>query len=122
MSVSILICEDEKPFAKALRLKLEAQGFQVQIANDGQDALEQFSSSFQLVVLDLMLPYVDGFQILEHIRNVESSSVPVLILSNLSQPEDISRVKALGATDYLVKATTPLNDIVGRIVEMVTPE
>ena len=74
------------------------------------------------MVLDLMLPYVDGFQILEHIRNVESSSVPVLILSNLSQPEDISRVKALGATDYLVKATTPLNDIVGRIVEMVTPE
>lgn len=110
----ILICEDERPFSKALTLKLSAKGYVVVAAFDGKEAIEKFDDTYDLLLLDLVLPQVDGFQVLENVRH-KNQDIPIIVLSNLGQSEDIGRVKTLGATDYFIKANTGLNDLVENI-------
>lgn len=112
---SILIIEDEKPLAHALELKLQKSGCQVTVARNGQEGLDLLDrSQFTAVLLDLMMPIVDGFQVLEHIKTLEHKPT-TFVLSNLSQAEDEQRVIALGAKKYFVKSDTPLAVIVNEI-------
>jgi DNA-binding response OmpR family regulator len=110
---TILIVEDDSFLVKAYQLRFEKENMEVQIATTGTDAalrLEQDPP--HIVLLDLMLPGASGFDILGAIRKLPSwKNVPVIILSNLGQPEDIQRAKDLGATDYIVKANTKINDV-----------
>lgn len=106
----ILICEDEKPLAKALELKLKSAGYEVLITYNGKEAIQEFNSDIDIVLLDLILPEIDGFRVLKAIRQ-KSKKVPVVILSNLGQPEDRIRVKNLGATAYYIKSEMPLSKI-----------
>ena len=112
----ILIVEDEKPMARALELKLKHSGFDAQIANDGQMALDLMKSSkFDLILLDLMLPKVDGFGVMKEMKE-RKDKTPVIIASNLGQDDDAQKAKSMGAKWYFVKSDTPINKIVDYIV------
>lgn len=111
----ILIAEDEKPIAKVLSLKLSANGFEVTIANNGQEAIDKMSAeTFDLVLLDLVMPGTDGFAVLEWASS-QGNSTPIIVSSNLSQEEDIARAKELGAVDYYVKSDTPIANVVQKV-------
>ncbi len=109
----ILIVEDEKPIARALELKLNKEGLETRIVLDGAEAIDSLiKEKFDIVLLDLVMPKVDGFKVLEEInkRNIKTK---VLVLSNLSQKEDLIKAKEeLGAYDYFVKSDTSISDIV----------
>jgi DNA-binding response OmpR family regulator len=108
----ILIVEDEKPLAHALELKMTHEGYETTVASTGSEGLkEAVSGTYDLILLDLILPEVDGFAILEALK--EKKAVPVvIILSNLGQDEDRKRAEEYGVEKYLVKSNIPLADIV----------
>jgi len=102
MEKKILFVEDEETLAKALKFGLEKEGFQVEVAYDGEEALEKFNQEeYDLIILDLMLPKVDGFEVCRTIR--QSSSVPIIMLT--AKDEDIDKILGLelGADDYITK-------------------
>lgn len=99
----VLIVEDDRRFASFLRRALEEDGYEAVVAGDGEAGLFQATSgSFDLAILDLMLPKQDGFQVLRELRD-RSVSVPVLVLSARGAVEDRVRGLDLGADDYLPK-------------------
>lgn len=116
-SYSVLIIEDDKFLRELLAQKLKKEGFPVMEAFNGEEGLEKLKSEkTDIIVLDLILPGMDGFTFLEEMRkDPKIKSIPVLVLSNLGAPEDIERAKALGARDYLVKAQVVPIEIVERI-------
>jgi DNA-binding response OmpR family regulator len=97
----ILVVEDEVHIAEGLRFNLEAEGYRATVAETGEAALD-LARRFDLVVLDAMLPGVDGFHVLETLRE-QGCFVPVLMLTARGRPEDILRGFALGADDYMPK-------------------
>lgn len=110
----ILIVEDDKPIATALQLKLQTDGFEVKVASDGKEGLTLAEKeSFDLVLLDLMMPVLDGFGFLEGLKE-KGLKVKTIVLSNLGQEEDILKTRALGAVDYIVKADLDLQQVVDR--------
>ncbi|MGE5541218.1 MAG: response regulator [Bacillota bacterium] len=113
----ILVVEDD-PILKNLLGHTLAGKYQTLYANDGNEAISLFEQyKPTLVLLDLMLPTMDGFAVLESIRKRtdELAKVPIIVVSNLGQQKDIDRAKSLGATDYLIKAEVPIEDIVKKI-------
>ena len=115
MAKQILIVDDEKALARALELKLIHEGFEVEIVFNGTDAIKTLKNkSFDLVLLDLVMPQEDGFAVLEKIEPKKKKML-VIVSSNLSQTEDIEKAKSLGATDYIVKSDTTLAKIVEKI-------
>lgn len=102
---SILIVEDELHLAEGLRFNLEAEGYQVVVVNDGEEALDKLIRSrerFDAVVLDVMLPGVDGFFVASEVRRAENF-VPILMLTARNRPEYVLRGFESGADDYLAK-------------------
>ncbi|MDA3802538.1 MAG: response regulator [Patescibacteria group bacterium] len=115
----VLIAEDDKPIARALELKLKNSGFEVQVTENGQEAMDKAENeNFDIILLDLMMPVKDGFTFLEE-RKEKGIKTPVIILSNLSQDGDMKKAKELGAADYFVKSNTPLLNIVENIKKIV---
>lgn len=103
--MKILIVEDEQHLADGLRFNLEAEGFETEIAADGAAALETLSSEdndFDAIVLDVMLPKIDGFTIAKRLREAEIFT-PILMLTARNRPEDVLRGFESGADDYLPK-------------------
>lgn len=113
----ILIAEDDKFLANAYRVKLELEGYAVIIASDGQEALSILAKNIpDLILLDLVMPNLDGFETLKQIKqNPKFKNIPIIITSNLSQESDYQKVKALGINDYLVKSDTPLSTLISKI-------
>jgi len=108
----ILIVEDEAGIVKPLAMKLKLSGFDVKSAADGEEGLDAMSKEkFDLVLLDLMMPRVDGFEVLTKLRE-RKDHTPVIVATNLNQPSDVSRVFELGCTNYYVKSDTTLEQIV----------
>ena len=113
----ILVVEDD-PILKNLLGHTFAGKYQTLYASDGNEALALFEQNKpSIVLLDLMLPTMDGFAVLESIRNRtdDLKSVPIIVVSNLGQDKDKERAKALGATEYLVKAEVSIEEIVAKI-------
>lgn len=111
----ILIVEDEKPLSHALEMKLKGQGYTTKVVTNGQDALAELKNGkVSMVLLDLIMPVMDGFGVLTEMAN-KKLKVPVIVLSNLGQDEDRTKAKTLGAVDYFVKSNTPIADIVTRV-------
>lgn len=111
----ILIVEDERPLAHALELKLMHEGFETTIVTNGQACLDITSKEkFSIILLDLMMPLMDGFQVLEKLSKYPAAPV-VFVLSNLSQHEDETRALSLGARKFFIKSNTPLNTIVDEV-------
>lgn len=111
----ILIVEDEKPLAHALELKLTFEGFDVKSVSNGEEAAVLLEKEiFSLVICDLVMPKMDGFQLLQFIKD-KKINLPVIVLSNLSQNEDEKRARELGASDFFIKSNIPISDVVNNI-------
>lgn len=102
----ILLVEDDNMISTMYKTKLEQAGYQVIVAADGAAALEQASThSPSLIFLDIILPQLDGFTVLQELRlNPKFKEVPIIMLTNLGTSEDKDKGDKFGATDYLVKA------------------
>lgn len=114
----ILIAEDDKFLANAYRLKLSKFGYEVILTYDGEETLKCFEKDTpDLIVLDLIMPKTDGFEVLAEIRK-KNTSVPVIVVTNLGQAEDYKKVKELGVSDYAVKTDITLDQLVDKIDEV----
>lgn len=114
----ILIIEDEKPMAHALELKLKNNGFDVTVAFNGEDGLNFLKKEpFDLILLDLIMPKIDGFKVLETLQ-IQKSSIPVIALSNLGQEEDKKRAEMLGAKGYFIKSDITLASLIANIKQI----
>ena len=112
----ILIAEDEQALSRVMNLKFTGSGYDVVLVEEGNSFLEIFDKENpDLVLLDLMIPGMDGFSILKEIKEVRKNNIPVIILSNLSQSEDKSKAKELGASDYFVKSDISISEIVEKV-------
>ncbi len=118
-SKKILIAEDEKPIARALELKLKSEGFEVVIANNGEEAINILQDDkIDFMLLDLVMPVMDGFSVLKNMQE-KNIKVPVVVASNLGQDEDIKKAKEFGIKNYFVKSDTSLAEIVQLVKSMV---
>jgi DNA-binding response OmpR family regulator len=117
--MKILLIEDDKFLRTVLEKKLSSEGFEVVSAVDGDEALEKIiSDKPDIILLDIILPKKSGFLVLENIKkDPEFKKIPVLIISNLGQEEDVKRGLSLGAIEYFVKAKVSLDDVVKKIKE-----
>ena len=115
-SPAILLVEDDEHIAYILRFLLERNGFHVEQAVDGRQALARFTQAPpNLVLLDIMLPYHDGIELVERLRATPGwQSVPVLMLSAKAREADIVRALELGADDYVTKPFQP-EEVLARI-------
>ncbi len=113
----VLIVEDDKFLNDLLAKHFAKDGFNFDLAPDGESALVKAGEQKpDLVLLDLYLPGIDGYEVLRRIKaNPNLSSVPVIILSNLGQKDEIDKGMQLGASDFLVKAKFDLFDIVSKV-------
>ncbi len=111
----ILLVEDDK-FLSGLLYKKMSQEFKIEVTGNGAEAFNKIKEGLpSLILLDLMLPDIDGFKILEILKNDErTKNIPVLILSNLGQKEDLDRCMNLGAAGYMVKAHFTPGEIVDK--------
>lgn len=117
----ILLVEDDPFLSSLLRNRLQKEGLDIVVVKDGEEALDVLKKGqFSLVLLDIILPKKSGFEVMEDIRqNPAMEQVPVIIISNLGQPEDVTRGQQLGAIDYFIKAKTSIDDLVFKIKEIV---
>lgn len=110
-----MLIEDDKALIRALELKLGHEGFEVISLANGEKVLSVLEKDkFFLILCDLMMPTVDGFQVLQMLKD-HGVKIPVIVLTNLGQPEDEKRARELGAVDFFIKSDTPLSKIVQRV-------
>lgn len=118
MSKKILFVEDEPSLQKAIGEVLTQEGFEVLNAVDGEQGLEMAEKKPDLILLDLILPKKDGFEVLKALKeNEKLKSIPVIVLTNLEGTGDVEKALELGATTYLVKANYELEDVITKIKE-----
>jgi DNA-binding response OmpR family regulator len=113
----ILLVEDDAALATVYKTRLEMEGFDVRHVDNGEKALSNaLEYRPDLIVLDVMMPKIDGFDVLDIIRQTpETTSMRVIMLTALSQAKDKERAEQLGADDYLVKSQVVISDVVARI-------
>ena len=116
----VLIVEDEATLQKALQEVLTAEGYGVLSALDGLRGIEMAKEENpDLILLDIILPKMDGFEVLKELKSGEKTKlIPVIILTNLSDISDIQKSLDLGATTYLVKADFSLEDVIKKVKDI----
>jgi len=117
MAKKILIIEDDKFLRELISRKLSGEGFDVAEAVDGEEGVKKIKEDNpDLVLLDLILPGIDGFEVLSKIKeDPKASPIPIIILSNLGQREEVEKGLKLGAIDYLIKAHFTPGEIIEKI-------
>ena len=115
----ILIIEDEATLLKALTEFLITEGLEIISAMDGEKGLEMAKKELpDLILLDIILPKKDGYEVLDEVKKDEKTkNIPVILLTNLESPEDIDKAFEKGASTYLVKSNYKLEEIVKKIKE-----
>jgi len=118
----VLIVEDDKFFRELMLKKFSNESFEVTVARDGKDALEYLEKNIpKVILLDLILPGLSGYEILALIKgDVKTKNIPVIILSNLGQQEEIDKAMSLGAVDFMVKVNFTLEEIAAKIQKFLT--
>lgn len=113
----ILVAEDDQFYGNIFKLKLSSAGYDVEVAQDGQQAITAaLKHKPELILLDLIMPVKDGFETLKELKsNPELKDIKVVIMSNLGQDDDIQKTTALGAADYLVKTNLSLKEMVAAV-------
>lgn len=113
----ILLVEDDDALANVYKTRLEVEGFDVRHVGNGEDALSNaVEYRPDLIVLDVMMPKIDGFDVLDILRQTpETTGMRVIMLTALSQAKDKERAEKLGADDYLVKSQVVISDVISRI-------
>jgi len=119
---SILLVEDDPLIREIYTTKLKESGFAIKAVANGESAWKVLQTDhFDLLVLDIVLPYVTGFELLERIRgNERLKDLKVLVLSNLGQKSDVERAQSLGVSKYLIKANFTPSEVVGEIKKLLT--
>ncbi len=117
MAKNILIIEDDRFLRELIAQKLYKENFGVSEAVDGEEGIKKIKSEKpDLILLDLILPGIDGFEVLSRMKDDPTlTSIPVIILSNLGQKEDVEKGLKLGAVDYLIKAHFTPGEIIDKI-------
>ncbi len=106
--IDILVVDDEKDVVEVVSHFLEEEGYDVQTAYDGEEALEKAGNDIDLIVLDIMLPGVDGYEVCRKLRSrVETEQIPIVFLSAKTEEEDQIEGLMLGGDDYLTKPVSP---------------
>lgn len=110
MPKKILAVDDEKHIVKLVQVNLERQGYEVITANDGKEALQKVEEEHpDLIVLDVMMPYMDGFEVLQHLRrNPATRDIPVIMLTAKAQDADVFKGWQSGVDLYLTKPFNPM--------------
>lgn len=118
---SVLIVEDDQFFSGLVAQKLDQAGFEVLLAGGGEEALNVLKEkSPSLIILDLMMPGMDGFEVLSRIKKDEKTKeIPTVVLSNLGQRDEVDRAISLGADDFLIKVNFTLDEIVEKVKEII---
>ena len=121
--MKILLIDDDKFFQKFYSVKLKEQGIEIEVASDGEEGIlkaQQFAPD--LIMLDLIMPKVDGFSFLKKRLGDENlKKIPVLIFSTLGQDQDIENAKNLGATDYINKSFFDFDNLMAKINSIIHP-
>lgn len=117
MKKTILFIEDEAHFQKLVGQELEKQNFQVLSALNGEIGLKKaLENKPDLILLDLVLPKKDGFEVLKELKDADlTKNIPVIVLTNLESTQNIQRALDLGAASYLIKANYQLEEVINKI-------
>ena len=117
MAKKILIIEDEKILLNLLEQKLKQEGYEVLTATDGKKGLEEMKMlKPDLVLLDIVMPKMGGFEVMEEMAKEENlKEIPVIIISNSGQPVEIDKARALGAKDWLIKTEFDPKEVVEKV-------
>ncbi|MEK7639991.1 MAG: response regulator [Patescibacteria group bacterium] len=117
--VRILLVEDDQFLRELMVTKLKREGFRVFVAVDGREGMTMIQTERpQLVLLDIILPGLDGFSVLQQTRastDPKVASIPIVLLSNLGQDSDVQKGRQLGANDYLIKANLTIDEIIKKV-------
>lgn len=113
----ILLVEDDQMLASVYRDRLDLEGFDVKLVENGEKALTAaLEYKPDLILLDVMMPKISGFEVLDILRNTkETANIKIVMLTALSQDSNKQQAKQLGADDYLVKSQVVMNDVIARI-------
>jgi two-component system, OmpR family, response regulator VicR len=116
----ILVVEDDRSLQNALSEMLTQEGYDTICAFDGEEALKKISEEkFDLILLDIILPKKDGYDVLAEIKKGEKKDIPVLILTNLEEVDNVQKAISLGATTFMVKSDFSLRDVLAKVKENV---
>jgi DNA-binding response OmpR family regulator len=117
MAYKVLVVEDDAFLGGAYRLKLTKEGFEVEIATDGEEALVRLNTfTPDIILMDVIMPRKDGFSTLQDIkRNDSLKHIPVIMATNLGQAGDIEKAKSLGAYDFITKSNMSISDLVAKL-------
>jgi len=119
MAKKILLVEDNQDICDLYKIVFESKGYEIQICNNGINAVSMLDTfKPDLVLLDIMMPFVSGFDFLVNIKKKEDTDVIVVVNSNLSQDSDVEKAKELGADDYFKKADYTPQEIVEKVDAM----
>jgi len=115
-----LIIEDDSFLQGLEAVKLKKEGYNIVTASTGEEAMKKIHEpGIDVILLDLILPDFDGFEILKKIKTIETlKNIPVIVFSNLSEEKAIKKSKELGATDFMVKSNFTLDELIKRINEI----
>ena len=121
MSKKILLIEDEELLADLFLKKLTASGYEVSLANDGEMGLDLLRKlKPDLILLDIVLPKMDGLQVLAEMQKDNAlRKIPVIVVSNSGQPVEIDQIKKLGAKDWLIKTNFNLQEIIQKVKKQI---
>lgn len=113
----VLIIEDDKFLSKIYATKLKKEGIEAEFALNGEEGMKMMKENKpELILLDLIMPKMDGFAVLEEVKkDAKLKKIPILVLSNLGQEEDIQKAKKLGVKDFIVKSDASIQEVVAKI-------
>ncbi|MEA2092737.1 MAG: response regulator [Patescibacteria group bacterium] len=117
----IIIVEDEEILRNLLRKKLEIEGYEVETAEDGEVGIRKIrETKFDLILLDIIMPKMGGFDVLEVMQKDENiSDIPVIVISNSGQPVEIDRAQKLGVKDWVVKTEFDPQEVIKKVKEQI---
>jgi len=114
--IKVLIIEDDPFISDIYVVEMENQGFDVELAIDGEDAIKKLNENhYSIALLDLLMPKKDGFAVLTEINSNPNLKVPVIVLSNLGRKEHISKALDMGASDYIIKTQFTPQEVVDKV-------
>ncbi len=120
----IIIVEDEEILRNLLKKKLENEGYEIDVAEDGEEGIKKIQeTNFDLILLDIIMPKMGGFDVLEEMQKDENlKSIPVIVVSNSGQPVEVDRAQKLGAKDWVVKTEFDPQEVIDKVKKQIGDE